>query len=170
MLCFLGESIIRLSACWTYICVCCQSSTDYQRLQDSCSRFEALTLQLKRKRKEVEYTFHFWKSFPGKMTVNPLSVSDPLHLHGALEMPHDVTHSWMVSLCVVRIRWGSLTAGWSARAATKLWPCRTPGGSPSTGSSFSMTLWSMLRWVPRSSYLILQLFHFFEAPPMFQTL
>uniref|UniRef100_A0A665SZJ7 VPS9 domain-containing protein n=1 Tax=Echeneis naucrates TaxID=173247 RepID=A0A665SZJ7_ECHNA len=43
-------------------------SNDYQKLQDGCSKFEALTLQLKRKRKEAEYTFHFWKSFPGKMT------------------------------------------------------------------------------------------------------
>lgn len=49
--------------------VCRQSSSEYQRLQDSCSRFEALTLQLKRKRKDAEYTYHFWKSFPGKMTV-----------------------------------------------------------------------------------------------------
>ncbi|MEQ2201208.1 agglutinin-like protein 2, partial [Xenoophorus captivus] len=48
------------------------SSSDYQKLQDSCSRFEAWTLQLKRKRKEAEYTFHFWKSFPGKMTVRLL--------------------------------------------------------------------------------------------------
>lgn len=46
-----------------------QSCVDYQKLQDSCSKFEALSLQLKRKRKEAEYTFHFWKSFPGKMTV-----------------------------------------------------------------------------------------------------
>lgn len=50
--------------------ICFQDSSDYQKLQDSCSRFEALTLQLKRKRKDAEYTFHFWKSFPGKMTVN----------------------------------------------------------------------------------------------------
>lgn len=50
--------------------VCRQSSSDYQRLQDSCSRVEAASLQLKRKRKDADYTFHFWKSFPGKMTVN----------------------------------------------------------------------------------------------------
>ncbi|XP_040028824.2 alsin isoform X3 [Gasterosteus aculeatus] len=44
------------------------SSDDYQRLQDSCSKFEALDLQLKRKRKDADNTLHFWKSFPGKMT------------------------------------------------------------------------------------------------------
>lgn len=55
--------------------LCCQSSSDYQRLQDSCSRFEAMSLQLKRKLKDADYTFHFWKNFPGKMTVNSLSVS-----------------------------------------------------------------------------------------------
>ncbi|KAG7236167.1 hypothetical protein INR49_001277 [Caranx melampygus] len=49
-------------------CASTSSSSDYQKLQDSCSRFEALALQLKRRRKEAEYTFHFWKSFPGKMT------------------------------------------------------------------------------------------------------
>lgn len=54
--------------------LCCQSSSDYQKLQDSRSKFEALDLQLKRKRKEAEYTFHFWKSFPGKMTVNRVHV------------------------------------------------------------------------------------------------
>ncbi|XP_062417476.1 alsin isoform X2 [Pungitius pungitius] len=44
------------------------SSADYQRLQDSCSKFEALDLQLKRKRKDADNTVNFWKSFPGKMT------------------------------------------------------------------------------------------------------
>ncbi|XP_039907368.1 alsin isoform X2 [Simochromis diagramma] len=43
-------------------------STEYQKLQDSCSKFEASVLQLKRKRKEADYTVHFWKIFPGKMT------------------------------------------------------------------------------------------------------
>ncbi|KAF3857462.1 hypothetical protein F7725_009321 [Dissostichus mawsoni] len=37
-------------------------------------KFEALALKLKRKKKDAEYTFHFWKSFPGKMTVNSQSV------------------------------------------------------------------------------------------------
>lgn len=57
-----GRLLLKLATCFE---VC---SSDYQRLQDSCSRFEALALQLKRKRKDAEYTFHFWKSFPGKMT------------------------------------------------------------------------------------------------------
>lgn len=52
-----------------------QCSTEYQKLQDSCSKFEASVLQLKRKRKEADYTVHFWKIFPGKMTVNSLSSS-----------------------------------------------------------------------------------------------
>ncbi|XP_023282778.1 alsin isoform X1 [Seriola lalandi dorsalis] len=57
-----GRLLLKLATCFE---VC---SSDYQKLQDSCSRFEALALQLKRRRKEAEYTFHFWKSFPGKMT------------------------------------------------------------------------------------------------------
>ncbi|XP_042369074.1 alsin [Plectropomus leopardus] len=57
-----GRLLLKLATCFE---VC---SNDYQRLQDSCSRFEALALQLKRKRKDADYTFHFWKSFPGKMT------------------------------------------------------------------------------------------------------
>lgn len=54
--------LLKLATCFE---VC---SNEYQRLQDSCSKFEALALQLKRKRKDANYTFHFWKSFPGKMT------------------------------------------------------------------------------------------------------
>ncbi|XP_028998624.1 alsin isoform X2 [Betta splendens] len=54
--------LLKLGTCFEV------SSSDYQKLQDSCSKFEALDLQLKRKRKEAEYTLHFWKSFPGKMT------------------------------------------------------------------------------------------------------
>ncbi|XP_041822109.1 alsin isoform X2 [Chelmon rostratus] len=57
-----GRLLLKLATCFEV------SSTDYQRLQDSCSKFEALTVQLKRKRKDADYTFHFWKSFPGKMT------------------------------------------------------------------------------------------------------
>ncbi|XP_019120648.2 alsin isoform X2 [Larimichthys crocea] len=57
-----GRLLLKLATCFE---VC---SNDYQRLQDSCSKFEALALQLKRKRKDADYTFHFWKSFPGKMT------------------------------------------------------------------------------------------------------
>ncbi|XP_044043774.1 alsin isoform X4 [Siniperca chuatsi] len=57
-----GRLLLKLATCFE---VC---SNDYQKLQDSCSKFEALALQLKRKRKDADYTFHFWKSFPGKMT------------------------------------------------------------------------------------------------------
>uniref|UniRef100_A0A8D3E8B5 Alsin Rho guanine nucleotide exchange factor ALS2 n=1 Tax=Scophthalmus maximus TaxID=52904 RepID=A0A8D3E8B5_SCOMX len=57
-----GRLLLKLATCFE---VC---SDNYQKLQDSCSKFEALVLQLKRKRKEAEYTCHFWKSFPGKMT------------------------------------------------------------------------------------------------------
>ncbi|KAF1371961.1 hypothetical protein PFLUV_G00276500 [Perca fluviatilis] len=57
-----GRLLLKLATCFE---VC---SDEYQMLQDSCSKFEALALQLKRKRKDADYTFHFWKSFPGKMT------------------------------------------------------------------------------------------------------
>ncbi|XP_061571851.1 alsin [Cololabis saira] len=57
-----GRLLLKLATCFEV------SSSDYQKLQDNCSKFEALTVQLKRKRKEADYTFHFWKSFPGKMT------------------------------------------------------------------------------------------------------
>uniref|UniRef100_A0A3Q3BBA9 Alsin Rho guanine nucleotide exchange factor ALS2 b n=1 Tax=Kryptolebias marmoratus TaxID=37003 RepID=A0A3Q3BBA9_KRYMA len=57
-----GRLLLKLGTCFEV------SSSDYQKLQDGFSRFEALTVQLKRKRKEADYTFHFWKSFPGKMT------------------------------------------------------------------------------------------------------
>ncbi|KAM6894095.1 alsin [Xenentodon cancila] len=57
-----GRLLLKLATCFEV------SSSDYQKLQDSCSKFEDLTVQLKRKRKEAECTFHFWKSFPGKMT------------------------------------------------------------------------------------------------------
>ncbi|KAL1021859.1 hypothetical protein UPYG_G00018960 [Umbra pygmaea] len=57
-----GRLLLKLGTCFEV------SSLDYQKLQDGCSKFEALALHLKRKRKEAEYTYHFWKSFPGKMT------------------------------------------------------------------------------------------------------
>uniref|UniRef100_A0A3Q1G4H7 Alsin Rho guanine nucleotide exchange factor ALS2 b n=1 Tax=Acanthochromis polyacanthus TaxID=80966 RepID=A0A3Q1G4H7_9TELE len=57
-----GRLLLKLATCFEV------SSSDYQKLQDSCSKFEASALQLKRKRKEADYTFNFWKSFPGKMT------------------------------------------------------------------------------------------------------
>ncbi|KAM3585310.1 uncharacterized protein V6R79_013967 [Siganus canaliculatus] len=57
-----GRLLLKLATCFEV------SSSDYQRLQDACSRFEALILQLKRQKKDADYTVHFWKSFPGKMT------------------------------------------------------------------------------------------------------
>ncbi|XP_078099408.1 alsin isoform X1 [Sander vitreus] len=57
-----GRLLLKLATCFE---VC---SNEYQMLQDSCSKFEALALELKRKKKDADYTFHFWKSFPGKMT------------------------------------------------------------------------------------------------------
>uniref|UniRef100_A0A6Q2YD50 VPS9 domain-containing protein n=1 Tax=Esox lucius TaxID=8010 RepID=A0A6Q2YD50_ESOLU len=57
-----GRLLLKLGTCFEV------SSVEYQKLQDGCSKFEALALHLKRKKKEAEYTYHFWKSFPGKMT------------------------------------------------------------------------------------------------------
>ncbi|XP_031414211.1 alsin isoform X2 [Clupea harengus] len=57
-----GRLILKLATCYEV------SSPDYQKLQDGCSKFESLVLHLKRKKKEADYTLHFWKSFPGKMT------------------------------------------------------------------------------------------------------
>lgn len=50
--------------------ICLQTSPEYQKLQDSSSCYESLAVHLGRKRKEAEYTLGFWKTFPGKMTVN----------------------------------------------------------------------------------------------------
>nr|XP_057908425.1 alsin isoform X2 [Doryrhamphus excisus] len=57
-----GRLLLKLATCFE---VC---SGDYQRLQDSSAKFEALALLLKKRLKEAEYTSLFWKSFPGKMT------------------------------------------------------------------------------------------------------
>uniref|UniRef100_A0A3B4BG27 VPS9 domain-containing protein n=1 Tax=Periophthalmus magnuspinnatus TaxID=409849 RepID=A0A3B4BG27_9GOBI len=54
--------LLKLATCFE------ENSVEYQRLHESGSRCEAANLQVKRKRKEAEYTLHFWKSFPGKMT------------------------------------------------------------------------------------------------------
>ncbi|XP_075898354.1 alsin isoform X5 [Nelusetta ayraudi] len=54
--------LLKLATCFEV------SSPEYQRLQESCSCLEALSLQLQRSRKEAENTSHFWRSFPGKMT------------------------------------------------------------------------------------------------------
>uniref|UniRef100_A0A671KDB0 Alsin-like n=1 Tax=Sinocyclocheilus anshuiensis TaxID=1608454 RepID=A0A671KDB0_9TELE len=58
-----GRLLLKLATCYEV------SSVDYQKLQDACSKYESMALHLKRRRrKEAEYTLHFWKSFPGKMT------------------------------------------------------------------------------------------------------
>ncbi|XP_033866344.3 alsin-like [Acipenser ruthenus] len=57
-----GRVLLKLATCFEV------SSADYQKLQDGSSKYEALAIHLKRKRKEAEYTYHFWKTFPGKMT------------------------------------------------------------------------------------------------------
>ncbi|XP_077573347.1 alsin isoform X2 [Stigmatopora nigra] len=57
-----GRLLLKLATCFEV------SSIEYQQLQESCSKFEALDLLLKRRRKEAEHTFLFWKGFPGKMT------------------------------------------------------------------------------------------------------
>ncbi|MGH0117624.1 UNVERIFIED_CONTAM: hypothetical protein FKN15_041816 [Acipenser sinensis] len=57
-----GRVLLKLATCFEV------STADYQKLQDGSSKYEALAIHLKRKRKEAEYTYHFWKRFPGKMT------------------------------------------------------------------------------------------------------
>ncbi|XP_051753077.1 alsin isoform X1 [Ctenopharyngodon idella] len=57
-----GRLLLKLATCYEV------SSVDYQKLQDACSKYESMALHLKKRRKEAEYTLHFWKSFPGKMT------------------------------------------------------------------------------------------------------
>ncbi|XP_053087661.1 alsin isoform X2 [Pangasianodon hypophthalmus] len=54
--------LLKLSSCYDPSCA------EYQKLQEAYQKYEALALHLKRKRKEAEYTLHFWRSFPGKMT------------------------------------------------------------------------------------------------------
>uniref|UniRef100_A0A8C2IJ11 Alsin Rho guanine nucleotide exchange factor ALS2 b n=1 Tax=Cyprinus carpio TaxID=7962 RepID=A0A8C2IJ11_CYPCA len=57
-----GRLLLKLATCYEV------SSVDYQKLQDACSKYESMTLHLKRRRKDAEYTLHFWKTFPGKMS------------------------------------------------------------------------------------------------------
>ncbi|XP_056606356.1 alsin [Triplophysa dalaica] len=57
-----GRVLLKLSSCYE------MGSVDYQKLQDSYSKYESMDLHLNRRRKEAEFTLHFWKSFPGKMT------------------------------------------------------------------------------------------------------
>ncbi|XP_046716127.1 alsin isoform X1 [Silurus meridionalis] len=54
--------LLKLACCYDSSCV------DHQKLQEVGSKYDTLALQLNRKRKEAEYTLHFWKTFPGKMT------------------------------------------------------------------------------------------------------
>ncbi|XP_042192089.1 alsin [Callorhinchus milii] len=54
--------LLKLATCFEVV------SVEYQNLQEISSLCEALGLYLKKKRKEAEVTYIFWKTFPGKMT------------------------------------------------------------------------------------------------------
>ncbi|XP_078259641.1 alsin isoform X2 [Rhinoraja longicauda] len=54
--------LLKLATCFEV------TSKEYHKLQEVSCQFEALGLHLKKKRKEAEYTYSFWKTFPGKMT------------------------------------------------------------------------------------------------------
>ncbi|XP_029462134.1 alsin isoform X2 [Rhinatrema bivittatum] len=54
--------LLKLATCFEV------SSPEYQKLHDSSSCYESLTVLLGKRRKEAEYTFSFWRTFPGKMT------------------------------------------------------------------------------------------------------
>ncbi|XP_066431521.1 alsin isoform X1 [Eleutherodactylus coqui] len=54
--------LLKLAMCFEV------SSSEYKKLQDSSSSYDALALALSRKKKDAEYTLGFWKTFPGKMT------------------------------------------------------------------------------------------------------
>ncbi|CAI9597432.1 unnamed protein product [Staurois parvus] len=54
--------LLKLAMCFEV------SSTEYKKLQDSSTNYDALAVALNRKKKEAEYTLGFWKTFPGKMT------------------------------------------------------------------------------------------------------
>ncbi|XP_021334529.1 alsin isoform X1 [Danio rerio] len=46
---------------------CFEVNTDeYQRIQNGCSKYEALARLVSKQRKDAEATFHFWKNFKGK--------------------------------------------------------------------------------------------------------
>ncbi|XP_067844063.1 alsin isoform X3 [Heptranchias perlo] len=55
--------LLKLATCFEVV------SKEYHKLQEVSCRCEALGLYLKKKRKEAEYTYKFWKTFPGKMTA-----------------------------------------------------------------------------------------------------
>ncbi|XP_048389988.1 alsin isoform X5 [Stegostoma tigrinum] len=54
--------LLKLATCFEVV------SKEYYKLQEVSCQCEALGLFLKKKRKEAEYTYNFWKTFPGKMT------------------------------------------------------------------------------------------------------
>uniref|UniRef100_UPI00398E659F alsin isoform X3 n=1 Tax=Pristiophorus japonicus TaxID=55135 RepID=UPI00398E659F len=68
--------LLKLATCFEVV------SKEYHKLQEVSCRCEALGLYLKKKQKEAEYTYNFWKTFPGKMTAfltrHVSSVSDSL--------------------------------------------------------------------------------------------
>lgn len=66
------------ACCWTLSLLRLQASPEHRRLQDASSRFDALAQQLRRTRQEAEYTAHFWRSFPGKMTVESPACPPPV--------------------------------------------------------------------------------------------
>ncbi|GCB76933.1 hypothetical protein scyTo_0018400, partial [Scyliorhinus torazame] len=54
--------LLKLATCFEVV------SKEYYKLQEVSCQCEALGQYLKKKRKEAEYTYSFWKTFPGKMT------------------------------------------------------------------------------------------------------
>uniref|UniRef100_A0A8C7VN51 Alsin Rho guanine nucleotide exchange factor ALS2 n=1 Tax=Oncorhynchus mykiss TaxID=8022 RepID=A0A8C7VN51_ONCMY len=93
-----GRLLLKLGTCFEV------NSVDYQKLQDGCSKFEALALHLKRRRKEAEYTYHFWKSFPGKMTVSGLGKNQNVHPLGS--PGPSLGNAASTELCFVPSRYG----------------------------------------------------------------
>uniref|UniRef100_A0A8C7JPW0 Alsin Rho guanine nucleotide exchange factor ALS2 n=1 Tax=Oncorhynchus kisutch TaxID=8019 RepID=A0A8C7JPW0_ONCKI len=93
-----GRLLLKLGTCFEV------SSVDYQQLQDGCSKFEALALHLKRRRKEAEYTYQFWKSFPGKMTVSGLGKNQNVHTLGS--PGPSLGNAASTELCFVPSRYG----------------------------------------------------------------
>ncbi len=144
-----------------------QSSVDYQKLQDACSKYESMALHLKKRRKEAEYTLHFWKSFPGKMTVShPAACQMPVSLMrsrrpGALPAGQmvlfqctwggELEHGWSWAgnqefSSSFRTLFVNRLGGWSVRPVIRLWLFRTQAAFLSTGSCFSTMPWFMHRF------------------------
>lgn len=57
-----GRLLLKLATCFDV------NTEAYQRLQEACSGYEALSLSLWRNRREAESTCLFWKTFSGKTT------------------------------------------------------------------------------------------------------